>query len=458
MAAARQRRALGVVRVSRVAGRDGRGARDDRGDRLLSPAEQRDRIERLCERERLDLLDLNVQPELNTSGGDPLSKREGLRTAIEAVEAGRAEVIVVAYFDRLVRSLRVQAEVLERIEAAGGRVLAADVGEISGETAAKWLSATMLGMVSEYVRRTTAERTRGAQRRAVEEGRPPFPLIPGLIRVKERVEIDHDLADVVREAVAMRARKETIASIRGHLRSQGIERSYHGVQSLISSRLLIGEVVFGDYRGSVPALIEDRALWEKAQRARVPRGRRPRSDRLLARLGVLRCGTCGARMVVGSANNRQYPLYRCPPVGDCTRRVTISAELVEGTVVDHVKLLLADLNGRASADQGMLAASARLDRTQEELDAAIRAFSALGDEPAAVARLAELRANRDAARDEYERMADTQAALTITVADWDDLTRDEQRDLISAVIETVTVQPGRGADRIAVHPRALAAS
>jgi DNA invertase Pin-like site-specific DNA recombinase len=43
------------------------------------------------------------------SGGTPLEHRDKLRRAVEAVEAGDADVIVVAYFDRLVRSLRVQA-------------------------------------------------------------------------------------------------------------------------------------------------------------------------------------------------------------------------------------------------------------------------------------------------------------------------------------------------------------
>ena len=39
-------------------------------------------------------------------------------------------MIVAAYLDRIVRSLSVQAEVVTRVEAAGGRVLAVDVGEM----------------------------------------------------------------------------------------------------------------------------------------------------------------------------------------------------------------------------------------------------------------------------------------------------------------------------------------
>lgn len=53
-------------------------------------------------------------------------------------------MLVVAYFDRLFRRMAVQAEVVARVEAAGGRVLTADMGEISEATAAQWISGTML--------------------------------------------------------------------------------------------------------------------------------------------------------------------------------------------------------------------------------------------------------------------------------------------------------------------------
>ena len=78
--------------------------------------------------------------ELDVSGGAPLARRPGLRRAVEMVEAGEADVVVVAYFDRLVRSLTVQAEVVERVEQAGGAILAVDVGEVTNGTAGQWLS------------------------------------------------------------------------------------------------------------------------------------------------------------------------------------------------------------------------------------------------------------------------------------------------------------------------------
>ena len=79
------------------------------------------------------------------SGGDDLEKRPGLSRAIAMVEAGDVDTIVVAYFDRLVRSLAIQAELVARVEAASGGILAVDVGAVTNGSAGQWLSSSVLG-------------------------------------------------------------------------------------------------------------------------------------------------------------------------------------------------------------------------------------------------------------------------------------------------------------------------
>src|SRR5262249_30597805 len=140
------RRAVGVVRVSRES------------DDAVSPDEQAKRIKQACTRDELELVE--IFRESNVSGGSPLERRHRLLRAIELIEIGQADVVVVSYFDRLVRSLAVQAEILGRVERAGGAVVAVDVGEVRSDTASRWLSSTMLGMVAEYHRRASGERTR----------------------------------------------------------------------------------------------------------------------------------------------------------------------------------------------------------------------------------------------------------------------------------------------------------
>lgn len=140
-------------------------------------------INQLCEREGRHLVD--THEELDVSGGAPLEKRHGLQRAIEAIEQGQAGVLAVAYFDRLVRSVKVQTEAVERVEAVGGRVLLADFGDLANGAAAQWLSGTLMGAVSEYVRRSIAERSAAGQAVAIERGHWPVILLPGYRRAED---------------------------------------------------------------------------------------------------------------------------------------------------------------------------------------------------------------------------------------------------------------------------------
>ena len=398
-----------------------------------------------------------VTDELDVSGGTPLVERPGLLSAVEAVEAGGAEVVIVAYFDRLVRSLRVQDEVVTRVEQAGGRVMTVDFGRVTGATAAQWLSGTMIGAVSEYHRRSARERSHEAQAMAVARGVCPFPSIPpGYVRREDGVLTPTADAPVVAEAFGMRADGETIAAVRAFLAEQGIPRSYRGAQAMLCSRLYLGEIHFGELVNlDAHAPIVDRDVWRAVQAVRVLRGRRGQSERLLARLGVIRCASCGARMVVGTqtSGNRKYPFYRCPPTGDCSNRMTISAVIAERVVIEATRKELADLRGRASEENAAREAALAAEKAQADLDAALRAFAGLEDEAAARERLAELRAIRDEALAEAEHLSGLHSALTVSVkTDWDDLSREGKRGLIRAVIDSATVHPGRGPERIRITP------
>jgi site-specific DNA recombinase len=435
------------VRVSRV------GARS--GEQFVSPSEQRMRIEQACARDNLELVD--TFEELDVSGGAALAKRPGLRRAVELVEAGGADALVVAYFDRLVRSLKVQLEVAERVEAAGGTIITLAVGEV-GVGATGKLTAQFLGAVAEYHRNVTGERTAEAKRRAIDRGVPTFSKIPPGYRRREdgTLELHPNEAAVVAEAFRMRADGATVMETRDYLRKHGIERSFHGTQAILTSRMYLGELRFGDLvnTASHPAII-DADTWGRVQRMRSPRGRRAKSERLLARLGVLRCGTCGARMVVGTAHSGKYHFYRCPPIGDCPQRVTISAEAAESTVVDTVKELLRGVKGSASIGGATEAAERDLASAEAELDKAVAAFTGLEDVATARQRLLDLREARDQARDRLDQLQAAQApAVTVTAEEWDRLTLEEQRALIRAVIERADVAPRRSAERLTVVPRA----
>jgi DNA invertase Pin-like site-specific DNA recombinase len=438
-----ERRAIGIVRVSQVAGRE--------GESFISPAQQRDQVREACRRDGLSLIE--TIDELDVSGGTPLEKRAGLRGAVEAVEAGRAEVIVAAYFDRLVRSLRVQGELVSRVEKAGGQILALDVGAITEGTAGQWLSGTVMGAMNEYQARVARERSGAAQARAVARGVCPWPDVPfGYLRGEEGVLVPSPDAPKVVEAFEMRADGATIKAINEHL---GV--TYTVAQRMLSNRVYLGEIHFGKLvNPKAHEPIVPRDLWQRVQRIRVPRGRQPKSDRLLARLGVLRCGGCGGAMGAstgGDGSGGKVPVYRCPnsTSGNCSLRANISAPIAERVVVEAVKDRLRDLEGRASVEADAQDAASAAGQAQANYEASIRAFAGHEDEPAAIERLAELRGARDSAVAKAEHLRGRRTKRVVRIAArWNDLPTDRKRAYVRSAVRAL-VGPGRGADRITVE-------
>jgi site-specific DNA recombinase len=439
--------------VSHVGGRS--------GESFVSPDDQAKRIKAACRRDGLHLVD--VVREMDVSGGTPLERRPGLSRAVELVEAKKVDTIVVAYMDRLVSSVAVQLELVERVERAGGSILTLDHGALTNGSATQRLSATMLGAVNAYQRELVAERTHEAKERAVARGVAPFPNIPFWLRrgEGERLEHDPERVRIAAEAVRLRAEGATVREVRAFLAEHGIRLSFHGVQSFLTSRLLLGELRFGKFVNlDAFTPLVDVGTFNRIQRLSLPRGRRPKSERLLARLGVLRCATCGSRMVVGfrtTGDGKRYEHYRCPPVGDCPQRVTIAADKVEQAVEEEVRRLVAGMKGKASSTTGAQEAAREYERRQAELDRAIDVVLGAGleAENSATARLSDLRQARDDALERYEELQSIDAPDVVldAAADWDRLSLEARRGIIKAVLGRVLIAPGRGDDRITFEPR-----
>jgi DNA invertase Pin-like site-specific DNA recombinase len=435
-------RAIGIVRVSETRGREG-----------VSPRDQAERIRAECERRGWRLVD--TVEELDVSGRTPLARRRGLRAAVEAIEAGDANIIMVAYFDRLMRSTKVQAEVAERVEAAGGDVFTLDVGKVTNGNAAQKLTTNFLAAVAQYHADVTGEKAAAAQADAVERGVAPWPnVLPGYVRGEDgSFEIDPTTAPTVREVFRMRAAGAAIPACRDFLRERGIDRSIGSVTRLFGKRAYLGEIHFGKLVNlNAHDAIVDRDTFDRVQRVRVSRGRLAKSERLLARLGVLHCGTCGARLVASSQRQHggPYAFYRCAGP-DCAHKVTVGAELAERVVVDAVKAAIADIEGQASAEHAHAQAAERVERARAAFDAAIKAFDGF-DAASVREKLQELRADIDEAEDHLHRLGGPRHAVVVTADDWGRLTLEERRAVIRATVLRATVAAGgRGAGRVTVE-------
>lgn len=354
-------------------------------------------------------------------------------------------MVLAAYLDRLTRDPGVRDDVIDRVEAADGQVFAVDMGRQTNGTAVEQLTGTLASAVHRYVRRVGAERSREAQVAAIARGVAPWPRIPPGYRRSDDGTLAPDPATrhVVAEAFDMRVGGSTLQAIREHLRANGIDRSYHGVSGLLASRVVLGELHFGDYEPNLAAwpAIVDQDVWQRAQRVRGKSGRKAKSERLLARLGVLRCGSCGARMVVGTANHSAYYIYRCPPNGDCPRRVTIAADAAEDVVVEAARAGLHGIVGRTAVIENVRQARLALERAQHDLDAAIRTLADFANETSAIERLRELQRARDAAQDRLDRIDVPDDAVWLLLdEDWDRLSTTDKRRAISATVERADVK------------------
>ena len=373
------------------------------------------------------------------------------------VEAGEADHLVVAYFDRLVRSLKVQLEVIERVEKAGGEIFALDHGKLTNGTRGH-------SPVDEHDRVGVpvlcgGDGREGDGRSGARGGAGCAPALadPGRVCARrgrcaggrERA------APVVCEAFHRRDLGASIVELQAWLVEHGIERGPSGVASMLRSRMYLGEIHFGELhnlRAHEP-IVTDRGLFERVQRRTVSRGRQAKSDRLLARLGVLRCGTCGSRMVINSTAAATAAATRA--LNRCRRRAAVKADRVEEMVLDAVRAYsaTADARGRASLTRQIREADEAIDRANADLDDTIRQLGDLGllGRPASQETLEKLTTTLDDAHSARARLGDGGESNLIGPDDIDKLREPAKRlaawrRLITDTVQSVTVAPAMTAD------------
>jgi DNA invertase Pin-like site-specific DNA recombinase len=455
-------RAVGIIRVSRVGKRA--------ADRFISPEDQLKAITQLCERQAWTLVQL--YREIDQSGyRTRFEKRRGLYPATRMIENGEADVIVLAFFDRMARNIIVQTEFLGRIGRAGGKVWAADLGEIQTGSAVAGLSTGMLGLVAQFMAESTAEKTQGPKERAISLGIPTFPHIPAGYRLGEnrQLVVFEPEAKLVRQTFERRQAGASYHELRDWLRSQGLVRSTRGVQELLKNRIYLGELRFGrsKSKGGSGVLVNlhshtaivDRGTFDSVQKMRVAKG--PRGDaesihtRLLSRQGVLRCASCNRAMIVSAnpSHGRIYIAYRCPPIGDCSARVSIMSDKVDAFVGEWMKEVQAQ--GSYSANEHMATAQAELAAARDDLQQAMRNLATFRGTAQARTILDEYQAKAEAAEMRVDQLRSAFGPSAVrSMTDWDKLPLAERRDLVRAIIKRILVRPGRGmsvAERVSIE-------
>lgn len=291
---------LGYSRVSRVG---------DRGDRLISPELQQTRIRSYADGHGIEVEML--APELDVSGGT--IERPILEQALERVDRGEAEGIIVAQLDRLSRAGIIDThKLIERIEGAGGKLIA--VAEAFDDTTPEGRMGRniMLSLAELQLDRYKAG-FKTVKRRAVREGIWPMPRTPVGYRLGEdrRLVPDED-APKVRAAFEARADGAPWSRL-----SEMMKRGSSSVARMIGNPVYRGEIrlrIGGELaiNASAHEAIVSRDLWMAAQQPKGKRFASNTSTRPVALLqGVIRCGTC--RKLMSPERYRDSIVYRCHP-------------------------------------------------------------------------------------------------------------------------------------------------
>jgi site-specific DNA recombinase len=385
---------------------------------------------------------------------------------VEAVVSGEVDAVVAWHQDRLWRNVIEQQTFLAFGREAGLKLVTTPSGSFDPADADDEFVSTIQAAVSKRESAATARRMRRRQLEKAEHGE-----FHGGGRAfghtKDRKRLVKREAALIRDAARRILAGESGSSIVRDWQDRGVKTVRGGrwrldtISALLAQPRLAG---LREHRGKVmgeatwPAII-DRETHERL-RAMFDRRRNGPASRPARWLlsGLLRCSKCGASLTAQKQNTRGgTPRYACPPrtVGGCAG-VTVRAELVE---TEATRLVLDYLDSqdfaRALARVQQRTGDRDLGDLAERLTRDRARLAELGDmladseiDPAEYRRLCDRVESRiDAAESRLAAAADTGPGLRYAGQGqalhegWEELTLEERRTIIGAVVEHFVIEP-----------------
>jgi DNA invertase Pin-like site-specific DNA recombinase len=462
-----QRRAVIYVRISRDRA-DGDGRR-----RGLGVKRQREDCERLAAARGWDVVAVLTDNDVSAYSG---KRRPGYERLLAMIETGDVDAVVAWHPDRLHRSPRELEGFIDAVEAHRVTVATVQAGDVDLESASGRMVARVVGAMARHESEQKGERLRRQREQAARSGRyqggrRPFGYERDGVTVRE------DEAALVREAIERVLAGESLRGIAIDWNDQGL-RSPSGAEwgvttlrSMLTGPRLAGLRV---HRGEVVGEAAWEPILSRDDHERVgavlgnPRLHRRGRPPVALLSGILRCGKCGARMhskVEYRSGRRRYVCPTGPDGSGGCGRVIISATQTEEIVAETVITAL-----ETPAIDRTLARGPRT-KKRDDPTAEVAAVDAR------LAELADLFAAGDVTKAEWMRaraglderrekalrrvhdettdagVARVRARARTLRKEWPNLSTDEQRAVITTVIESIPIGPAQrtgkfDADRI----------
>lgn len=468
-------RALGLVRVSKER------------EEMVSPEIQRTAIDDQCARRGYRIV--GWIEGIDESGSRRKSKWWAkLDQAVEQVEAGTADVIVVWRFDRTARNRLRWAVALDRVETAGG-LLESATEPLDTSTASGRFARGMLGEMAAYRAEEIGATWREVHARRTSKGLPTDGRARFGYRIVDGVNVpDSVTGPVLAELYGRYLAGQSFYSLTDWLTATGVPTGSDKAWSSVRLRRILDSgfaagyiMVRGERVAGVHEPVIDAETWQAYLASRVvrrPLKRVERSPYLLS--GLVRCGhvlddgsVCGSSMTGGKFNKGTLPMFRCGAMVRTHRhrRGYVPMATVEKAVLDWLQDVASKVNEAKAVDR---ADRRPVRRRQLDADALARELVALErqlveltrqlareviPESAYIAARDDIEASRTALRERHARAvldgkepvnsAPLAAAL---LQDWDVLLVEERRAILRRLVDHVVVTRVGGRPKASVVP------
>lgn len=323
----------GYIRVSRIAGRS--------GESFISPKIQRERIEGIAAAGGHKIV--KWHEDLDKSGAS--EDRPGFQLALQRIEEGKTDGIVVAKLDRFSRSVRDAAVALQRIEDANGAFISAEDSMDTTTPMGRFALHMMLAIAElEWERRREGWET--ARKAAVERGVHIASRAPtGYHRGESGRLVPNQHAEKVRRCFQAKADGASWRELSKLM--NGVPSPYGSTEwpdrslaHLLSNRAYLGEARSGEFvNPDAHEPIVDELTFKKAQA--VPQAASPRHGKSLL-TGLLRCAGCRYSMRPDSMKpkfeDERVRSYRCRgrrAQGVCSAPSSTLARVIEPFIVEQ---------------------------------------------------------------------------------------------------------------------------
>lgn len=322
------KRAIVYTRVSRVGDRS--------GESYVSPDVQREACEAKAKLAGYDVIE--IIHEEDVSGGD--ADRKGYVRAIEMIETGRAEAIVIWDIWRFSRSVSDGARDIDRITKAGGDLLSTK-NDIGDNTATGRFQRNVFLAMGQMYREQAAEGFALYQARAISHGIFTASKIPfGYVKNPEtrKLEVVPEEAGVIKAIFEMRAKGESWSALAKYVIANGgsPKTAHRAVAWMIANVAYLGHSRNGDNlkKNAHEAIVSQR-LYEAANAVK---GQTPKHNgRLTSQTllnGLVYCDSCGRTMKVNNSHGKTG--FNCRTL-TCSEKAGAMAYQLDAEVIDRLR-------------------------------------------------------------------------------------------------------------------------